>query len=93
MLHATSLMAEPRKHTNEFFCHNCDPKGLQKLGDVKTHLRDVHGIDATKVKGQRKGLCFLDGSDFYSNTFEWTFPCEVGEVKLTQISSGPRGRG
>lgn len=70
---------------------NCNPTGAKAMtpAEVKQHLTDVHHI--TEHKGKRSGIQFLDGEGFYSNTFEWTFQAaEVGEVKLVQVTSGPK---
>lgn len=81
-------------HTREFWCSNCDPKGESdpmSATQVKAHLLEKHKIDS--MQARRQGVQFLDGADFYSNVFTWTFPApDLGEVKLTEVSSGPRGK-
>lgn len=58
------------------------------LEEMKAHMKEKHGI--TNFKGSRRGMQFLDGADFYSNTLEWEFTCEAGSVKVTELSEGPR---
>ncbi len=79
-------------HTREFYCNTCDPESKEKPmtpTEAKAHLLEAHKIES--MEAQRQGVQFLDGADFYSNVFKWTFSApDVGEVNLTEVSSGPR---
>lgn len=56
------------------------------------HITAEHGF----VKGtqcRRSLVQALDGSEFYSNTFEWEIPCGDKTIKAQQVSAGPREKG
>lgn len=75
------------KRVNEFHC--CDK--AMSHADFLVHLTSVHGF----VKGtqcRRSLIQALDGSDFYSNIFEWKIPCGEKTIKVQQVSGGPRGK-
>ena len=62
-----------------------------KHSDFIEHLKAQHGY----VKGTqaiRSLIQALDGSDWYSNIFEWEIPCGDTTVKAQEVSSGPRSR-
>lgn len=76
------------KSVNEFHC--CDK--VFSHGDFLHHLTADHGF----VKGtqcRRSLVQALDGSDFYSNTFEWEIPCGEKTIKAHQVNGGPRAKG
>lgn len=61
-------------------------------GEVFTHeqmmqrLRNVHGIDPAKIKGQRSMIFHVDGDTWYSYGWEWT----IGEKKFHQSTRALR---
>lgn len=76
------------ERVNEFHC--CEQTFAHP--DFITHITTVHGF----VKGTqicRSMIQALDGSDFYSNTFELEIPCGDKTIKAQQVSAGPRERG
>lgn len=76
------------ERVNEFHC--CEK--AYSYADFITHITVTHGF----VKGnqcRRSLVQALDGSDFYSNTYELEIPCGEKTLKVTQVSSGPRKRG
>lgn len=82
-------MSTKRKieQVNEFHC--CGEVFSQP--DLVAHLTTAHGF----VKGtqcRRSLVQALDGSDFYSNTFEWEIPCGDKTIKVQHVSAGPRGK-
>lgn len=77
-----------KKHVNEFHC--CETRFEHP--EFIAHLTSVHGF----VKGtpcNRTLIQALDGSDFYSNTFQLEIPCGDKTIKAHQVSSGPRAKG
>jgi len=76
------------ERVNEFHC--C--KEVFKHPEFIAHLTNVHGF--TKgTQCSRSLVQAIDGSDFYSNIFEWQIPLPNGaHVKAQQVSSGPRGK-
>lgn len=76
------------ERVNEFHC--CDK--AYSHADFIAHITTAHGF----VKGtqcRRSLVQALDGSDFYSNTFEWEIPCGDKTIKAQQVNAGPRERG
>lgn len=78
-------MSKIGEHVTTWFCNTCHPTEAPEMtgAQCKEHLREVHKLK--DLKGNRRLVMALDG-DFYQNTFE----VEIGGVKLTQISSGPK---
>lgn len=75
------------KPVNVFHC--CET--VMSHADFIAHITTVHGfVKGTKCR--RSLVQALDGSDFYSNTFEWEMPCGDKTIKAQQINSGPRGK-
>lgn len=75
------------ERVNEFHC--CGK--AMSHADFIAHITEAHGF----VKGtqcSRSLVQALDGSDFYSNTFEWSIPCGDKVIKAQQVNSGPRER-
>lgn len=75
------------ERVNEFHC--CDK--AYSHAEFLTHITSEHGF----VKGtqcRRSLVQALDGSDFYSNTFEWEIPCGENTIRVQQVSAGPRSR-
>lgn len=73
------------EQVNEFYC--CDKAFSHK--EFIAHISAEHGF----VKGtqcQRSLVQAIDGTDFYSNTFEWSIPCGDKTVNAQQTNSGPR---
>lgn len=82
------------EHKREFRCVNCDPSAASNPMDktqLVEHMKNAHNV--TEMKGDKKGLQFLDGADFYSNVYEWKIPSPKGDVKLIEVHSGPKGKG
>lgn len=74
------------ERVNEFHC--CDK--VMSHPDFIAHITEAHGfVKGTKCR--RLLVQALDGSDFYSNTFEWQIPCGETTIKAQQVSAGPRG--
>jgi hypothetical protein len=77
---------KPREHTRLFTCPECNLMEGMKGDEFKKHLAEKHGI--TEIKGTQSLVMALDGSDFYSNTYEIT----ISGKKFGMTNSGPRGR-
>lgn len=76
------------ERVNEFHC--CEQ--VFSWPEFLAHITTVHGF----VKGtqcRRSLVQALDGSDFYSNTYELEIPCGDKTIKVQQVSSGPREKG
>lgn len=68
-------------------CLTCeDEPEFDSPESAMEHKRTVHP-DAPK-EGTQKGVMFLDGSDFYRNTFELTF----GDLKFLMVDSAKRAK-
>lgn len=85
-------MSKPAKlkveRVNNFYC--CAK--VLSHPEFIAHLTTVHGF--AKGTGCRRSLVqALEGSDFYSNTFEWEIPCGNKTLKAQQVNSGPREKG
>jgi hypothetical protein len=81
---------KPLNHTREFWCETCgkDLPGQPMRGQqIMAHLEATHGL-GKPFTGSKKGLAFIDGEGFYTNTFEWNLP---GGVKVTEVANGPKG--
>ena len=71
--------------TTYFKCLTCeDEPEFDNPKSVMEHKKTVHP-EAPK-EGVRKGISFLDGSDWYRNTFELTF----GDLKFLMVDAGKR---
>lgn len=86
-------MNKPKRiiHTRLFWCDTCDPElktdGMN--GQVLLeHLKEKHDIEPP-LSGKKEGISFMDGEDYYQNTYVWHFP---SGVKVTEVTCGPRGR-
>lgn len=91
------MKTKPKKkqveRVNEFHC--CEQAFKHK--EFVEHITTAHGF----VKGTqctRSLVQAIDGSGFYSNTFELAIPCGDAKsgyttIKVTQVNSGPRERG
>jgi len=80
--------AEPRKFKSSWWCDTCKTEEMDGPA-LKAHLLEKHGLTGA-IKGTKMGLQFLDGADFYSNTYDVTIEGPVETVKLTNNVSGPR---
>lgn len=68
-----------------FRCLTCeDEPEFDDPESAMEHKRTVHP-EAPK-EGVRKGIVFLDGSDFFRNTYELTF----GDLKFVMVVSDKR---
>ena len=68
-----------------FKCKTCeDEPEFDNSKDVMEHKKEVHPNEPKE--GTRKGILFLDGSDWYRNTFELTF----GDLRIIQVDAGKR---
>ncbi len=66
-----------------FKCLTCkDEPEFDNAKSAMEHKKTVHP-EAPK-KGFQNGLCFLDGSNFYRNTFELVF----GDLKFLMVDTG-----
>lgn len=76
----------PQEHKREFWCITCAQKNPMDLLQMQEHLKSVHGL-TSPLKGSRSGQFFMDLAGGYSNQYEW----KLGDVRLTEVSSGPKG--
>jgi hypothetical protein len=83
--------AAPRVHARDFWCLLCDPQcqgePMKPLCAIE-HLKEKHKL--TSTMGDKLPQSFLDGGDGYTNTYKWTFPCEVGMASMLEVASGPK---
>jgi hypothetical protein len=60
---------------NLFQCLSCKDSESLSFNEFKTHLRDVHKIntdDKEQMKGSRKMTMHMDGTFWFSSTYELT---------------------
>lgn len=81
---------EPIVRSIVWQCVSCPTAGDMKHPEMMDHLKTVHGFDAANTKVKKSLVQALDGSDWYSNVFEYTIPTPSGEVKALKSDSGPR---
>ncbi len=74
-----------------FYCIACE-KDIDSPKALKAHVLEIHHLDLDTVKGKRKGLMFMDGRDFYENTYEWEFKSDSGVLRVQEFHSGKRGK-
>lgn len=79
---------KPVERKRFYQCQTCKDAPEQSHPEFVEHLKTVHGY--VKAQANRCLVQALDGSDWYSNVFEWTVPTPTGEVKALQVDSGPR---
>lgn len=53
---------------------------------IGAHMLEVHGMDPKTTKGNRRGLLFMDGQDFFRNVFEYEFQ----GLKLRRVDYGEK---
>lgn len=76
-----------------WYCETCGHAGDFDTEGIKKHVLKEHDFDLKGKLGERKGVAFLDGRDFYSNTFDWKFDMGSGQsLSLTQVDSGKRDK-
>ena len=78
------------KHMNTFECLECKTGDLEQKAFLE-HLRTVHGYE--RAQSTRSLVQALDGSGWFSNTFEWDIPVKDGKrIKAIQVSAGERSQ-
>lgn len=82
-------MKEPAKPSNDWICLQCPGKPSFEHPAMMEHLKNVHQIDTKNTKGSRALLAHIDGSDFFTYTWEWT----IRDLKFVQNIVCPRNRG
>lgn len=55
-----------------WYCETCDVD-LAIRQDVIEHLKSAHGETSDNPSGVREMVSHLDGRDYYSGSFRWTF--------------------
>lgn len=73
-------------HSVNWKCMVCPKNPEFEHKEMVEHMRMVHGIDTKNANASRSAILCLDGSGFYSNTFEYT----VGEMKFWKIEHGEK---
>lgn len=92
----TKAPTAPRQHERLIQCVLCEDKPEFLTGDTPgytQHLRALHPELLTNGKPvlNQKGVAFLDGADFYSNSFELRRTGDAdGPVVAYMRESGPR---
>ena len=85
-----------QKHETIYTCALCEESdAFESARAFIDHLAAVHPEvmpedDSQSIPATRHGLSFLDGSDFYQNTYRWTLL--DGRDLCDQCISGPRDR-
>lgn len=54
-------------------CQTCPDSFSMPHAEMMAHIRDVHGIDTNGLKANRSMLTHIDGDDWLSSTYQWTF--------------------
>lgn len=77
----------PIEHRNIFYC--C----LKEFSvfEFKEHIAVEHGFQQGTVCKRTLSMA-VDGSDFFSNSFDWEIPCGAETLKIRQVMSGPLGK-
>ena len=78
---------EPVKFESLWQCYTCVNTPTTHA-EIMEHVKNFHGINLKGVKVQRSLIQALDGSDWYSNTYEYTIPNGDKEIKLLNTKSG-----
>jgi hypothetical protein len=82
----TKKAKEKLEHQIAWQCNTCEAKPeFDSNAAMVEHLTTVHGL-AKPLKGNKSLKMALDGSDYYSNSYEWTF---ANGVKAMQWMRGP----
>lgn len=81
-------MKQPVEQKRYYQCQTCANSPEMSHPEFIEHLKTVHKYE--RAQARRSLVQALDGSDWYSNVFEWTVPVPGGEVKALQCDSGPR---
>lgn len=81
---------EPIKRSVTFQCLACKDLAAMERPAFLEHIKAVHGYE--RAQSRRQLIQALDGSDWYSNAFEWTIPTPSGDIKAIQSDTGPRGK-
>lgn len=70
-----------------FYCESCGESEPRTRADMIAHLTGVHAVSV--LRGTRTLRVHLDLARAYQSTYGWT----LGDVTVTQVIVGPRGRG
>jgi hypothetical protein len=68
------------KPENTFTCVTCGTEHKFEILEIKTHLKEVHGIAPDVTSGSRTMLAHMYAADYYTYTFMWKF----GDIELRQ---------
>ena len=61
------------KQQRNFTCQTCNSDAMS-FEEIRKHLAEVHQSDG---KGTKQMISHIDGRDFYSTAYQWTFPDDV----------------
>lgn len=77
---------------NHWWCESCQMKKKMTQEQMKAHVLEKHGFDASKTKGMRSMLMHMDGADWFAWQWQWTLNGPNGNVVLTQSTVSPRAQ-
>jgi hypothetical protein len=86
-------MKEPstKKTQNSWWCDTCSDSQKMTHSEMLEHLKNAHGLETKGLKCKKSMLMHLDGSDFYSSTWQVTIvPLSGSEIKMTNATCNPR---
>lgn len=71
---------DTKRYGSFWTCPNCEGSPEFEHKDMMTHFTEAHQIDPAKTKGKKSMLMHMDGSNWFSSSYEWT----IGELKFNQ---------
>jgi hypothetical protein len=83
---------ELRKNpVNVFQCGHPDCQKLDSMNFAafKNHCAEVHNLSADQLKGKKQMMMHMDGTQWYSSTYEWTLE---GGLKFHQFCKNARAK-
>lgn len=80
----------PEGEQPQFTATPAESAGKLLIDHCKENHSEVVDAETGKIPANRQGAQFLDGRDFYSNTYRWTLP--DGKPLALQLQEGPRHR-
>lgn len=79
------------KASSSWWCDTCEDKKEMQHAEMIAHLTSSHGLETTGLKCQKSMRMHLDGSDFFSSTWDVTIITpDAKEIKMTNLTHSPR---
>lgn len=81
----------PVKASSTWRCDTCDDKLEMDHPEMVLHLKEMHGVDAKGLKCKISMRMHLDGSDYFSSTYDVSIALpDNKEIKMTNATCNPR---